>query len=88
MKNTYYDIRKLENKVINIIRYKIIYTNSLNNEKNSLSTINSWLAICQYIYLNSYRKHGYTVQIFKRGKDITEKVDKLIEKLNKTLEKM
>lgn len=88
MKNKYYDIRKLENKVINIINYKIIYTDPLNNEKETLSTINSWLAICQYIYLNSYHKCGYTVQIFKRGKDITEKVNKQIEKLNKMIEKL
>lgn len=84
----YYDITKLENKIISIIHYKIIYINSPNNEKVSLSTINSWLAICQYIYLKSYHKRGYNVQIFKNDKDITKKVDRMLEKLNKKVEKL
>ena len=81
MKNKYYDITKLENKNINIIHYKIIYTNLINNEQQSLSTINSWLALFQYIHLKSLHKLGYNVKIFKNDKDITEKVNKMIEKL-------
>lgn len=60
------------------MKYKIIYINPINNEKDTLSTINSWLAIFEYIYLKSLR---CDVQIFKKDKDITEKVNKMIEKL-------
>lgn len=81
MKNKYYDISKLENKNINIIHYKIIYTNLINNEQQSLSTINSWLALFQYIHLKTLHKLGYKVKILKNDKDITEKVNKMIEKM-------
>ena len=77
----YYDITKLENKNLNVIHYKIIYINSVNNEQQSLSTINSWLALFQYIHLKSLHKLGYNVKIFKNDKDITKKVNKMIEKL-------
>lgn len=63
------------------MKYEIIYINSINNEKDILSTTNSWLAIFEYIYLKSLHKQVYDVQIFKNGKDITEKVNKIIEKL-------
>lgn len=63
------------------MKYEIIYINLINNEKVTLSTINSWLAMFQYIYLKSLHKWGYDVQIFKNGKDITEKVNKMIKNL-------
>lgn len=63
------------------MQYKITYINSINNEKDTLSTINSWLAMFEYIYLKSLHKQVYDVQIFKNDKDITEKVNKMIEKL-------
>lgn len=84
----YYDIRKLEDKIISLINYKIIYINSLNRKKVTFATINSRLAICQYMYLKSQHKQGYNVQIFKRGKNITKKVDKMLEQLNKIIEKI
>ena len=77
----YYDITKLENKNLNVIHYKIIYINTTTNEPLSLSTVNSWLAIFQYIYFKTISKCGYNVQIFRNDKDITEKVNKMIEKL-------
>ena len=84
----YYDVTKLENKIISLIHYKIIYINSVNQEKVTFTTINPRLAICQYTYLKITHKWGYNVQIFKRGKDITEKVNKMIEKTCKQIEKL
>lgn len=84
----YDDLTKLENKIISLIHYKIIYINSLNHEKVTFITINSWLAICQYIHLKLHRRRCYNVQIFKRGKDISQKVDKILKKLNKKVEKL
>ena len=59
--------------------YKITYVNAENGYKYSVLTTIKHEALFEYV--RAFRPTNYNVKIFKNDKDITEKVNKMLEKL-------
>ena len=77
----YYDLTKFESTISKACKlgYEIIYISSINKYKYSITTFSSRVAL--YEYLKAFNQEVFNLQIFKNGKDITEKVNKMLEKL-------
>lgn len=60
-------------------QYKITYINAENGYKYTITTTIKHEAL--YEYLKAFNQVVFNLRIFKNGKDITEKVNKMIEKL-------
>ena len=59
--------------------YKITYINVENGYKYTITTTIKHEALFEYV--TAFKPINYEVKIFKNEKDITEKVNKMLEKL-------
>ena len=77
----YYDLTKFESTISKVCKlgYEIIYITSINKYKCSITTFSSRVAL--YEYLKAFNQEVFNLRIFKNGKDITEKVNKMLKKL-------
>ena len=59
--------------------YKITYINAENGYKYTIATTIKHEALFEYV--RAFKPTNYNVKIFKNDKNITEKVNKMLEKL-------
>ena len=60
-------------------QYKITYINAENGYKYTITTNIKQDALFEYVW--AFKPINYEIKIFKNDKDITEKVNKILEKL-------
>lgn len=66
--------------------YEVIYTNSINNTTYKLITSRAKVAL--YEYLKALNNKNYNLNIYKNLINITQKINKMIEKNCKMIEKL